>query len=321
MIAMRSSAPVAAETIASLRREIARIEGRPLVGDAIDFMEFSEPGRPSFSARRGSEILPFGLPGLDDLTGGGLRRAALHENRSDTTRDWATANGYAAAILARLATTDNRPILWIIEAETAREAGSPYGVGLDRFGLDSTRLLLVHASKPDEVLWVFEEALACRGLSAVLAEMRGNPASLDLTASRRVALRARENGVLGLLLRQSASADPGAALTRWSVAPLPAGTIGDFPAGIGRPAWRLALERNRRGRTGRIDVEWDHERRAFDAFGGATAFPAHSRSLAAPPFDRPALPQDNRPLVANLSHGHDFQLPREIQRRRLLARG
>ena len=113
-------------------------------------------------------------------------------------------------------------MLWIVEAAAAREAGLPYGVGLDRFGCDSTRLIVVRVRKPGDALWVFEEGLACRGLAAVLTEIRGTPRLLDLTASRRLALRAEAGGVMGLLLRQTGEADPSAALTRWRVAPLPA---------------------------------------------------------------------------------------------------
>ena len=86
-----------------------------------------------------------------------------------------------------------------------------------------------------------------------MTEIRGNPRLLDLTASRRLALRAAEAGVMGLLLRQTDRPEPGAATTRWLVAPRPAAATDDFPAGIGNPAWRLVLERNRHGATGTFD--------------------------------------------------------------------
>src|SRR5690606_37010113 len=146
-----------------------------------------------------------------------------------------------------------------------REGGDLYGPGLDRFGFDSRRLVLVSAQRPGEALWVFEEGLRCAGLAAVLAELRGHPKELDLTASRRLALRARESGVMGLLLRQAGPAEPGAAATRWLVEPRPAAGDDDDPLGIGRPVWRLAVERNRHGATGTFDLEWDHDRRAFAA--------------------------------------------------------
>jgi hypothetical protein len=48
---------------------------------------------------------------------------------------------------------------------------------------------------------------------------------------------------MGLLLRQTARVEPGAAATRWLVAPRPAATTDDYPEGIGNPAWRLTLEK------------------------------------------------------------------------------
>ncbi len=307
---MRARVSMAGDAFARLRRRIAEIEGRPIRGD-FAMPERQSPPSPlageSLPPARsggwggayghGSEVtntLPLAISPLDRLLAGGLRRDALHELRSDTTRDAASATGFAAALIARLTMIDRRPVLWVAEASALSEAGLPYGAGLDRFGTDSSRLILVRVKKPAEALWVFEEGLACRGLAAVLAEIRGNPRVLDLTATRRLALRAEAGSVMGLLLRQSGEAQASAAETRWSVAPLPAAVSDDYPAGIGRPAWRLTLERNRHGSIGTADVEWDHDRRAFAEAGR----PAHPRSVAAASSDRPHPAPASRSLVA-----------------------
>jgi protein ImuA len=260
---MRASVFMAQERFARLRREIAAIEGNPA----------------ALSGRKA--LLPLGVGRLDRTLAGGLRRDALHEIRGETARDSGTAAGFAIALLARLAAADRRPFLLVAEVDALGEAGHPYGPGLDRFGLDSKRLVLVKTRRPAETLWVFEEALRCRGIAAVLAEIRGHPRELDLTASRRLALRARDSGVMGLLLRQSGAAEPGAALTRWHVTPRAATTLDVFALGIGRPAWRLALERNRAGPTGIFDLEWDHDSRAFT------------------PAGRPALPLPRAPISSD----------------------
>ena len=274
---MSGSALMARETFARLRRRIAEIEGRP--ADGTDLGDGGE----NPAASRDRRVLSLGVTGVDHRLGGGLSRNALHEIRSETTRDGGAATGFATALLARLTATDIRPVLWVAEEAALREGGIVHGPGLVQFGFDTARLFVVVTRRPEEALWVFEEGLSCSGLGAVLAEIRGNPRVLDLTASRRLALRARDRGVLGLLLRQAAEPQPGAAATRWHVTPHPAATIGDFAAGVGRPAWHLDLERNRAGATGQFDLEWDHGTRSFASAGSA---------LAALPRPRPALPGD-----------------------------
>ena len=277
---MRAGAFMAGEGFARLRRQIAEIEGRP------DWRQAAAGG--TEAVIRDPSVLPFGVAALDQRLRGGLRRDALHEFRSETTRHAAAVTGFAAAILARLTTDDRRPVLWIMEEAAGREAGGLYGPGFDHFGLDSKRLIIVVTRKPGEALWVFEEGLRCAGLAVVLAELRGHPRSLDLTASRRLALRAREHGVMGLLLRQAARAEPGAAATRWCVAPRPAATLDDFEDGIGRPVWQLTLERNRAGTTGAFDLEWDHARHAFAPARPALSVPRPSLSPDRPDLARAA---------------------------------
>ncbi|CAN5188967.1 hypothetical protein BH10PSE9_BH10PSE9_13860 [soil metagenome] len=302
---MRASVSMARDGFTLLRRRIAEIEG----------------GLDSAMGATAS-LAPFFLPRLDRMLHGGLRRDALHEIRSATTRDAAAATGFAVALFARLAASDGRPLLWIVEADAAREGGDPYGAGLAGFGLDPRRLVVVRVKRPVDALWVFEEGLACRGLAGVLAEIRGNPRLLDLTASRRLALRAAAGGGTGLLLRQAGEPESNAALTRWLVAPLSAGHTGGFAAGIGHPAWRLTLERNRKGQTGTIDVEWNHERRAFALAAAGPAPPAHSRPLAPLSPDRPPSPPDARKIVAlPLPARQESPLPREIKRRHARSRG
>lgn len=269
---------MAKETFARLSRQIAEIEGRPAC-------------LPVDRAR-----LPLGIRSLDATLSGGLRRNGLHEIRSETTRDSVSAAGFAVALLARLAKRDHRPFMLVSEAGALDEAGHPYGPGLDRFGLDPARLVVVRSRCPMETLWVFEEALRCRALAAVLAEIRGHPRQLDLTASRRLALRTHESGVMGLLLRQASAAEPSAATTRWHVAPRPAAIFDDFATGIGRPAWRLSLERNRNGRTGIFDLEWNHGSRAFAV--AEPASPALSLSRASLSGDRSHSSTDARTIMA-----------------------
>lgn len=294
---MRGSASVAEQDITRLRRRIAEIEGH-FTGIDLDKKVSDSGGLPEeaapFRPRRGGH-LPLGIASIDAALAGGIRRNALHEIRG-AAADIGAATGFAAALLSLI--PEKRPILWILEASAGREGGLPYAPGLAQFGLDPARLILVRVRRPGEALWVFEEGLRCAGLAAAFAEIRGNPRKLDLTASRRLALRAAESGVMGLFLRQSGSAAPGAALTRWHVTAQPSVPSRDFPAGLGNTAWRLALERNRSGVTGTFDLEWDHGTHRFLL---PTRLPALSFARPASPSDRPDTQATPREIVADRS--------------------
>jgi protein ImuA len=294
-------------------------EGEETVAALLRRLQQSPALRDFVPPRRDLPLLPLAIPHLDALLAGGLRRDGLHEIRSNLSRDSGAATGFAAAILARLTMVDAKPVLWIVEAASAEEAGALYGVGLERLGLDPKRLIVVRVRKAIDALWVAEEGLTCRGLAAVLAEIKGAPRLLDLTATRRLALRAR-SGVMGLLLRQSDVVEPSAATTRWLAEPLPATARDGYAAGIGLPAWRLVLERNRRGTTGAIDVEWDHGRRSLAALAGGTAGTAHPVALPAVSVDRPAPPPEAGKVVALPVLPSWSQSPREIRRRIARAR-
>ena len=264
-----------------LRRDIARIEGRLAEADrlVLDSAGAEPSGRvtgmyASPETGRGGALpraapfrprdrrgrLRLGFDALDRMLGGGLPLATLHEIRARESRDGGAAAGFALALVARLAEAGEGPkILWISEADCRRETGGLYAPGLLALGLDPGCIVQVATRSETEALWAFEAALACRGLGVAVCELR--QASLDLTATRRCVLRAREAGVTGLLLRLASRTEPTAAELRFRLAPAPAGQIGDFAAGVGRMAWTLGLEKNRGGRTGVFTVEWKaHER-------------------------------------------------------------
>ena len=199
------------------------------------------------------------------------------------------------ALVALLATCRAPPsVLWISEADTRRETGSLYAPGLAALGLDPGLVVEVAVRTEMEALWAFEAALSCTGLGVAVCEVR--QASLDLSATRRCALRARGKGVTGFLLRLGNEwAEPSAAELRFCVSPAPAGDIGGFDQGIGRMAWRLLLEKNRLGPTGAFTLEWNSHERSFVERGAERGSESgegrtYLEPLPAPPFDRSAHP-------------------------------
>lgn len=222
---------------------------------------------------------------IDRALGGGLGCGALHELAPTAPLHLGAASGFALALAAR-ASGDCRQVLWVATDFAAGEGGGPYGPGLDLFGLASARILVLRVPKPVDVLWAMEEALRCRALACVIAELTGDGGAADLTATRRLALAAREgisaqNSGFGLLIRHRITSMPSAAATRWEIAPSLSrpDALGERTGGMGRARFDLSLRKNRRGPSGRWIIEWDHHERAFQ--------PAVSVGVAAAAFDRP----------------------------------
>lgn len=253
--------------LSRLRRDIARIEGRLAEEDrlapAVAGVDAGTAADRASPAEKRPGRLSLGIPSLDRLVGGGLPLSSLHEIRAGESRNSGAASGFVLALVAHLAEAGRASsIVWIGEADVRREAGKLYAPGLAALGLDPSRVVEVAVRTEKEALWAFEEALSCSGLDVAVCELRN--ASLELSVTRRSALRAREAGVTGFLVRVGNEwAEPSASELRFGVAPAPAGTIGGFDAGVGRMAWRLTLEKNRLGPTGIFTVEWNAYERCF----------------------------------------------------------
>ena len=214
---------------------------------------------------------PLGVTAIDTMLGGGLAGGALHELSAATALHVGATAGFALA-LAALARAPQRETLWITTDFGVLETGALYGPGLDQFGLATERLLMVRVPRPIDALFAMEEALKCRALATVVAELGTAP---DLTATRRLSLAARTGGGLGLLLRHKADDAPSAAATRWRVASSPSAP--DELGGLGPTTFALTLTRNRRGPCGDWTLAWDHHEHAFSALSLGVAAAARDR--------------------------------------------
>ncbi|MFG0283775.1 MAG: ImuA family protein [Phycisphaerales bacterium JB039] len=126
----------------------------------------------------------------------------------------------------------------------------------------------VFVDAPDRAAraWAMDLALRSGAVGAVIADGSG----LDMSATRRLQLAARESGAIGLLLRPGAERRAlSAAQTRWVVRPAPAQGR--------RPTWEIELVRRKGGALPelRVRLEWDHETGAVvvaaDVVGGCGA--------------------------------------------------
>jgi protein ImuA len=212
-------------------------------------------------------VASLGHDAIDEKLNGGLTRGALHEVFA-ASADAASATGFALALALRVA--GEHPILWVRQDFSGVETGGLYAPGLFEMGLAPDRLILVRAHDGPDVLRAAEEAARCAPLGAVVIEPWGEPRSLDLTATRRLALAAETSGVPLIMLRLAASPAPSAATTRWQVRAAPSSPL--LANAPGHPAFAVTLARRKAG-AGEKNwiVEWDRDRREFRHPGAAPA--------------------------------------------------
>ena len=169
---------------------------------------------------------------------GKVRRSvvALSEVFAETVAD-AGAVGFVLSQLAK----GSAPVLWIQDRMSRRETGRPHlpGLGTGR------SLLLMKIARPADVLIAAEEGLRSKALSAVVAEIWGDPSALNFTATKRLALRAEAMRVPCWLIRHGGTADLSAARDRWRIGSLPSAPDPDDAKAPGDPRWRVELFRSR----------------------------------------------------------------------------
>lgn len=211
----------------------------------------------------GGRLVNFGIASLDQALAGGLACGALHEIGPAVPLHGGAAASFAVALAARALGRHHQAAVWIQPDFAVTEAGALYGSGLDLMGLPMERLVIARVPHPRDVLWAMEEALKCRAVGVAVADLAHGEA--DLTATRRLALAAREGGGLALILHPNAapSGQPSTATTRWEVAS--ARGERDRFGGLGPTTFTLSLVKNRRGRTGQWRLSWDHHECSFAA--------------------------------------------------------
>jgi len=166
-----------------------------------------------------------GLPALDALApGGALRRGAVHEILSGPSDGTPL---FFAMLLARAAcgASFQPASAGRLEACTTTIWCDPgrslYPPALVAHGIDLDRLLLLKPTCDAELTWAVGECLKCRGVGAVVAEVKARH-RLTRVEARRLQLSAERGGGVGILLRPAGKASAEhAAATRWLVRPAP----------------------------------------------------------------------------------------------------
>ena len=265
-------------TVLALRREIARITGAAPLGAAND------PASP------GERLVTFSP--LDEALGGGLPRASLLEIHASVERDAGAASGFTFALASLAREAKGKPLLWIGTTDAVHEGGLPYGPGLSRgFGLPDGSLLVATLPKISDALRLAEEAAALgEGLCAVILAVRGRSRALDLSATRRLHLRAKEAGRPLFLLRLGVPPEPTAAPVRLVVGPAPALprlVLGrPLEGSLGAPAFRVRLGKGEaRGITEWV-LAWSFDEHRFSPVAAGNSLPQDPGAVVSPPGRR-----------------------------------
>ncbi|WP_203424993.1 hypothetical protein [Sinorhizobium sp. BG8] len=299
------------ERLFALREAVARLEGH-----GMPERRYPAPDRmasPSIHCKTPmARRITLGVPFFDADLCGGMAIEGLTEIRNAETRDAGAAMGFTTALAVvcqEASRKDNASalVLWIVETAASREAGMPYGVGLETFGLDTSRFLLTCPRRTQDALWIAEAALSTPAFSAVVLEVRGNPACFGLSESRRLHLRARASGIPLLLLRQNGAEEASSALLRLHVRPAAAAERilhkgHELRGSLGNPVFHVTAEKSRTLAPDGILLEWNSRDRRFSEFNpaahAAPAKPAHPRALLSPSGGRPDIEAEMGRVVA-----------------------
>ncbi len=183
-------------------------------------------------------VSPFPKAERPPATAGAVMPATPMVALSEVFAETITDAGAVGFVLSRLA--GRAPVLWIQDRMSRRETGRPFLAGLG-----AVQVLMLDITRPLDVLIAAEEGLRCAALSAVVAEIYGDPPALDFTATKRLAVRAEATGVPCWLIRHGGTPDLSAARDRWRVGSRPSSPNPDDPRAPGNPRWQVELFRSR----------------------------------------------------------------------------
>ncbi len=170
--------------------------------------------------------------------------AAIHEFISENKEESAATGGFVAALIASLMQGGGVTI-WI---SAARNIFPP---ALKSFGIAPEKIIFIHLQKEKEIGWAMEEALKCKGLSAVIGELP----ELSFTTSRRLQLAVEQSNVTGFILRSNPrNINTTACVTRWKIRPIPS-LLEETMPGLGFPRWNVDLLKVRNGSPGSWEIE------------------------------------------------------------------
>jgi len=253
------------QMLEELRARIDRLEKRSPLAET----------NPSFAVTTGFPIASAGL---------------LHEVFSDDQRDAGAILGFALGQARPLLSADRPAILIIQLRHDSQDLGIPYGTGLVSFGIDPQSIVLGRVESPHEFLWAMEEAISCRAVAAVIADLGTPIKALDFTASRRLSLRAAAAGSSAFLLRFGAEREASASRLRWRISPAVSSSPRFDEFAPGAVKWLVQLEKGKIGsRNGPVEWMLDWTKNGFVVVEPQKGYGSPPRTFPAIPRPLPAL--------------------------------
>jgi protein ImuA len=176
-----------------------------------------------------------------------LPQGFVHEVFADAERNTGAALGFALAAARRMQNKHRPAILLMQLARGSQDVGVPYALGMAAFGIDPETIVLCRPDTTVELLWAVEEAIACKAIAAVIADVGREAKVLDFTATRRLSLRSSAAGSSVFLIRYGREREATAARFRWRIEPAASGQVPFDPRAPGRPRLEVDLEKGRLG--------------------------------------------------------------------------
>lgn len=170
---------------------------------------------------------------------------AVHEMLCFSPEQSAATSGLLAGLIGALMKNEGA-CLWI---SLSRKL---FPAALAAFNVEPDRVIFVDLQRERDVLWATEEALKCKGLAAVIAEV----GDITFAQSQRLQMAVEKSRVTGFVLRNNPKKmSTTAFVARWQITPLPSELEADLP-GVGLPRWQVDLLRVRNGEPGSWKLEW-----------------------------------------------------------------
>ncbi len=217
-----------ATTVEGLKARIAALEKRPLLNEAQESLA----------------KLP-ALPRILDLVT--APSGLLHEVFSSEQRNSGAALGFTFGMARSLLTSSRPALIYLQLTADTQEMGFPYAMGFASFGIDADQVVLGRVDNLTELLWAMEEAIACRAVAAVIADIAEDHEMLDFKVSRRLSLRAAAARTSAFMLRYGSEREASAAKLRWRVMPAASREVEFDPLAPGPPRYAVTLEKSRLG--------------------------------------------------------------------------